>query len=45
MFTPKRPKTRPTLQYVEESQNAFDFEPLIEEAVQNIEEKVIRLEW
>ncbi len=45
VFTPKRPKTRPTLQYVEESQNAFDFEPLIEEAVQNIEEKVIRLEW
>ena len=45
VFTPKRPKTRPTLRYVEESQALFDFEPLLAEAVENIEEKVIRLEW
>ena len=45
VFTPKRPKTRPTLKYVEESQALFDFEPLIQEAIDNIEEKVIRMEW
>lgn len=45
VFTPKRPKTRPTLRYVEESQALFDFEPLLAEAVEHIEEKVIRLEW
>ena len=45
VFTPKRPKTRPTLQYVEESQALFDFGPLVQEAIRDIEEKIIRLEW
>lgn len=44
VFTPKRPKTRPTLQYVEESQALFDFGPLVQEAIRDIEEKIIRLE-
>lgn len=34
VFTPKHPKTRPTLEEVAEAQNSFDFEPLIEEAVE-----------
>lgn len=44
VFTPKRPKTRPTLKYVEESQAKFDFEPLLQEAVENIEVKTIKME-
>lgn len=43
VFTPKRPKTRPTLKYVEDSEALFDFEPLIAEAVQNIEVKTIKM--
>ncbi len=33
VFTPKHPRTRPTLDYIEKSEQAFDFEPLIEKAV------------
>lgn len=44
VFTPKRPKTRPTLKYVEESQAKFDFEPLLQEAIDNIEVKTIKME-
>lgn len=36
VFTPKHPKTRPTLEDVEKAQSAFDFEPLIEKAVAGI---------
>lgn len=44
VFTPKRPKTRPTLAYVEESESRFDFAPLIEEAIEGIEKLTIRPE-
>ena len=43
VFTPKHPKTRPILADVEAAQNAFDFEPLIAEAVAGTELKVIKL--
>lgn len=36
VFTPKHPKTRPTLAEVEKAQSAFDFEPLIQKAVEGI---------
>ena len=42
VFTPKHPKTRPVPADVEAAQNAFDFEPLIAEAVKNTEMKVIK---
>lgn len=42
VFTPKRPKIRPTLKCVEEAEAAFDFEPLIQEAIEGIEIKNIR---
>ena len=43
VFTPKRPKTKPTLKYVEESEALFDYEPLIEEAIANIAVKTIKM--
>lgn len=43
VFTPKHPKTRPVLADVEAAQAAFDFEPLIAEAVAETELKVIKL--
>lgn len=42
VFTPKHPKTRPVLADVEAAQNSFDFEPLIQLAVENTELKVFR---
>lgn len=42
VFVPKRPKTRPTLKYVEESQALFDFEPLIQQAIEQIQVKKIK---
>ncbi len=33
VFTPKHPKTRPSLDEVEKAQNSYDFEPLIQKAV------------
>ncbi|MGN1412329.1 MAG: tRNA uracil 4-sulfurtransferase ThiI [Oscillospiraceae bacterium] len=33
VFTPKHPKTKPTIEEVENAQNKFDFTPLIERAV------------
>ena len=33
VFTPKHPKTRPTLKDVEKEQQRFDFDPLVETAV------------
>ena len=36
VFTPKHPRTRPTLSYVEESEKKFDFEPMLEEAAANV---------
>ncbi len=35
VFTPKHPKTRPTIEQCEEAEGLFDFEPLIEKAVEN----------
>ena len=39
VFTPKHPKTKPTVEEVDEGQNMFDFEELIAEAVRNTEVK------
>ena len=42
VFTPKHPKTNPVLEHVRKAQQAFDFEPLLQEAVRNTQVKVIR---
>ena len=42
VFSPKHPKTRPQLKMVEQAQAAFDFEPLIQEAVEHTEITCIR---
>lgn len=39
VFTPRHPKVRPSLSDVEKAQNNFDFEPLIQKAVENTELK------
>lgn len=40
VFTPRHPKVRPQLGDIENAQNSFDFEPLIQKAVENTEMKV-----
>jgi thiamine biosynthesis protein ThiI len=35
VFTPKHPRTQPTLDEVEKAQNHFDFSALIDKAVEN----------
>lgn len=40
VFTPRHPKVRPQLGDIEKAQNSFDFEPLIQKAVENTEMKV-----
>ena len=40
VFTPRHPKVRPQLSDIEKAQNSFDFEPLIQKAVENTEMKV-----
>ena len=40
VFTPKHPKVRPALSDVESAQNQFNFEPLIQKAVEDTEMKV-----
>lgn len=42
VFTPKHPKTKPNLIDVEKAQASFDFEELIEEAVENTAVKSIK---
>lgn len=42
VFTPKHPKTKPILEEVEKAQSGFDFEPFIEEAVEQTQIKIIR---
>ncbi|MBQ1335278.1 MAG: tRNA 4-thiouridine(8) synthase ThiI, partial [Clostridia bacterium] len=37
VFTPKHPKTRPSVEEVKAAEAMFDFAPLIEEAMLNIE--------
>lgn len=44
VFTPRHPKTRPTLEAVEKAQALYDWEEMIQEAVQNTTVKMIRLE-
>ena len=41
IFTPKAPKTAPRLEQVEELEKGFEFESLIDEALGNIEVKII----
>ena len=43
VFTPRRPKTRPTLSEVEKAEAAFDYGPLLEEALARIETKAVKL--
>ncbi|MGN0623160.1 MAG: tRNA uracil 4-sulfurtransferase ThiI [Oscillospiraceae bacterium] len=42
VFTPKHPKTRPVLAEVENAQASFDFEPMIQKAVEETTAKLIR---
>ncbi len=42
VFTPKHPKTKPTLEEIRSAQDGYDFEPLISEAVEKTELKIIR---
>lgn len=42
VFTPKHPKTRPSLSDVELGQNQFDFEPMLHDAVEKTYVKLIR---
>ena len=44
VFTPKHPKTRPTLEAVEKAQTLYDWEAMIQQAVENTTVKMIRLE-
>ncbi len=43
VFTPRHPKTRPVLADVEAAQSAFDFEPLIQEALEGITSKTFKI--
>lgn len=36
VFTPKHPRTRPVLKYVEKAENECDFEPMIKTAIENL---------
>ncbi len=42
VFTPKHPKTKPSLKEVEDAQALYDFEPLIQKAIDNTTAKIIR---
>ncbi len=42
VFTPKHPKTRPSVEEVAAAQAGFDFAPLIQEAIAGTEVKTIR---
>ena len=41
VFTPKHPRTKPKLHFVEQAEARFDFEPLLEKAVAETKIKVI----
>ncbi len=43
VFTPRHPKVRPKLADIEKAQSSFDFEPLIEQAVEGTEMKTFQL--
>jgi thiamine biosynthesis protein ThiI len=34
VFTPKHPRTRPTIEYVEKAEEAFDWRPMVETAAE-----------
>lgn len=42
VFTPKHPKTRPSVAEVAAAQAGFDFAPLVQEAIEGTEVKMIR---
>lgn len=42
VFTPKHPKTKPTLAEVERAESGFDFDPLIKEALDGIAQVTLR---
>ncbi len=42
VFTPRHPKVRPNLDEVEKAQSSFDFEPLIQKAVEETELKTFK---
>lgn len=44
VFTPKHPKVRPLLADVEAAEAGFDFEPLLNEAVEKTELKIFNLD-
>lgn len=44
VFTPRHPKVRPLLADVEKAEASFDFEPLLNEAVEKTEIKIFNLE-
>ena len=41
VFTPRHPKTKPRLEEVEKAQAAFDFEPLINQAINDTKAYII----
>ncbi len=41
VFTPKHPRTKPKLHFVEQAEARFDFEPLLQKAVAETEIKII----
>lgn len=43
VFTPKHPKTRPVVTEVEKAEAAFDFQPLIDKAIEDITIKVFHI--
>lgn len=42
VFTPRHPKTKPSLEEVEKAQAMFDFEPLIQKAIDETKVYLIR---
>ena len=43
VFTPKHPKTKPTIEEIEKAQNSFDFSKMVQKAVENTEIKIIKI--
>lgn len=42
VFTPRHPKTKPTIEEIENAQNSFDFTKMVEKAVEETEMKLIK---
>ena len=42
MFTPKHPKTKPTVQILEEAEKSLDVDALISRAIENTKVTVVR---